>query len=300
MRHLVYRATGVLAAALLALAIGTCGGGNSGTGSPGVPTVPVTPPAPTPTPGPTPDPPLSGSCAKLPPGDPSASCQKEPPDFEQDVEEAIQTLQAQEPSIFDGDVVISVGAYYVGLIRILDGKGLCAASDGEELGVARTSGYNEQYDILTSRNQVRHAPTSYRTTCFPSAVPPAQAPLPPNQAGCPLPSSREVACSRELAGRYYNDVQAAVDQIQKDKPELFDFTDTAPATNNPRLKDLNAYLEGVVEILRQKGYCAITGEEIGVKKDTNDFNEQYDIELSGQYVRSGPGMYRSSCYPAAF
>jgi hypothetical protein len=299
MRDLIRRGSGVLLAATVAIALGTCGG-SGGSGSGGGPTVPVPPPMPTPTPGPTPDPPLSASCAKLPPGDPSASCQQEPPDFEDAVEEAIQTLQAQEPSIFTGDVVVSVGAYYVGIIRILDGKGLCAATDGEELGVARTTGYNEQYDVLTSRNQVRHAPTAYRTTCFPSAVPIAQAPLPPNQAGCPLPSSREVACSREYEGRYYNDVQAAVDQIQKDRPELFDFTDTAKGTDWPRLKDLNAYLDGVVEILRQKGYCAITGEEIGVKKDTNEFNEQYDIELSGQYIRSGPGMYRSTCYPAAF
>jgi hypothetical protein len=151
---------------------------------------------PTPTPGPTPDPPLSASCAKLSPGDSNPPCRREPPDFEADVDVAIQALQRDQPEIFSGDVVVSAGAYYVGLIKQLDRKGLCAATDGEELGVARNSSYNEQYDVLTSRSQVRRAPVSYRSTCTPSAVPIAQGPLPPNQSGCPLPASRE------LSGQY--------------------------------------------------------------------------------------------------
>lgn len=300
MTDLIRRGSGVLLVALVALALGTCGGGG-GSGSPGGPTVPVPTPAPTPTPGPTPDPPLSSSCAKLSPGSPNPACKDELPDFQADVDDAIRTLQAEQPSIFNGDVVVSVGAYYVGLIKLLDKKGLCAASDGEELGVASSSTYNEQYDILTARSQVRWGPTSYRTTCTPSAVPIAQGPLPPAQAGCPLPSSREVACSREPSPRYYDDVQAAIAQIQKDKPELFDFNDTAAGTDWPRVKDLKAYEQGVVDILRKQGYCGVApSEEIGVKKNTNAFSEQYDIELAGQYVRSGPGSYRTTCYPAAF
>jgi len=300
MSDLTRRGNGVLLAVIVALAVGRCGGGGGG-GSVGGPTVPVPPPAPTPTPGPTPDPPLSASCAKLSVGNPNADCRREVPDFATAVDEAIETLRGEQPQIFNGDLVVSVGGYFVGLIKVLDRKGLCAATDGEELGVAANSGYNEQYDVLTARRQVRYPPASYRSTCIPSVIPIAEGPLPPPQAGCALPSSREIACSREDFGRYYEDVQAAVEQIQKDKPELFDPSDTAAGTDWPRVKDINAYMEGVADILRKKGYCATgPGEEIGVKRGSNTFSELYDIDLSGQYIRTGPGSYRSTCFPASF
>jgi hypothetical protein len=51
----------------------------------------------------------------------------------------------------------------------------------------------------------------------------------------------------------------------------------------------------------KKGYCAKDdGEEIAVKRGSNTFSEQFDINLSDKYVRMGPGIYRTSCYPAAF
>ena len=139
----------------------------------------------------------------------------------------------------------------------------------------------------------------YRTTCTPSAVPIPQAALPPPVAGCPLPSSREVACGREPEGRYFGDVEAAIEQIQKDKPELFDFNDLWQG--GPAVRNLDAYHGGIAEILKAKGYCAkADGEEIAVKVGSNTFSEQYDVDYQGKYVRTGNGIYRSSCYPAAF
>jgi hypothetical protein len=197
-------------------------------------------------------------------------------------------------------VVLSVGAYYVGLIKILDRQGLCAEG-GEELAVARSSSYNEQYDVLTARSEVRFGPSSYRTTCSPSGVPLAAAPLPPPPAGCSLPSSREVACGREPEGKYYLDVEAAIKQVQQEKPELFDFSQRAPGTDNPKVLNLEAYHQAVADVLTKKGYCALAGtEEIGLKKGSNAFSEQYDINVADQYVRTGPSIYRVSCYPAAF
>ena len=35
-------------------------------------------------------------------------------------------------------------------------------------------------------------------------------------------------------------------------------------------------------------------------KNSNDFNDQYDIMISQGYVRRGAGSYRSTCSPAAF
>jgi len=59
-------------------------------------------------------------------------------------------------------------------------------------------------------------------------------------------------------------------------------------------------LPGDLDILVAKGYCALfDGEEIAVKR-TNEFSEQYDVNHSDRYLRTGPGSYRGSCYPAAF
>lgn len=293
------RAAGLALVALGALALGHCGGGGSGTG----PTTPTPPPVttPTPTPAPTAEPPLSQSCAKLPPGNRIAPCSPGAPEYQDIVDRAIRTLQAEQPAIFEGDQVLSVGAYYVGLIKILDRQGLCAATEGEELGVTDSASSNEQYDILSAQNRARFGPVSYRTTCRPSAVPiglPGPIPPPP---GCPLTSSREIACGREPEGRYHGHVEGAIAQIQKDKPELFDFNDFAPGTDSPAVKNIDAYFEGVVDIMIQKGYCARhDGEELQLKHGSNTFSEQYDIDYQHKYVRTGRGIYRASCYPAAF
>jgi len=293
------RAAGLTLAALAALALGHCGG-NSGAGPSTVPTPPVST-TPTPTPLPTSDPPISASCAKLPPGAANPPCSKQNPDYQEKVDKAIRTLQVEQPWIFDGDQVLSSGAYYVGVIKILDRDGLCADNDGEELGVTDGTGWNEQYHILTSQNRARFGPVSYMSTCTPSAVPIARAPLGPATPGCSLPPSREITCGREPEGKYVDDVNAAIQQIQKDHPEYFDFNDFAPGTSNPAIKNGPGYNQGVINILIKQGYCAHhDGEELGVKRGSNAFNEQYDIDFQGKYVRTGSGIYRSSCYPSAF
>jgi hypothetical protein len=64
--------------------------------------------------------------------------------------------------------------------------------------------------------------------------------------------------------------------------------------------DPNAYLSGVISQLSRRGFCArFDGEELAVK-NTNDFNEQYDILSSSNAVRSGGEAYRSTCSPAWF
>jgi len=299
MRLSASRAVGLTLIGLGALSLNVCGGGGS---SPGGPTQPTPPPVATPTPPPTIDPPLSASCTKLPPGSPTASCGKETPDFQAQVDAAIRTLQQEQPQIFAGDQVLSAGAYYVGLIKVLDRQGLCADTEGEELGVAKTASYNEQYDVLSAKNGARFGPVSYRSTCSPSAVPLPTRGLPPQQAGCPLAPSLEIACGREPEGKYYVEVEAAITQILKEKPELFDFTDTAPGTDFVRIRDYAAYTKGMVDIMTTKGYCAKhDGEELALKKGSNTSSEQYDVDLQGGlYIRRGGGIYRVSCYPAAF
>jgi hypothetical protein len=289
---------GLVLVATGALALGYCGGSGAGPTDP-----PTAPPVTTPTPAPTPvsDPPISESCAKLPPGSSNAPCDREEPEYLETVERAIRTLQGEQPAMFEGDQVLSVGGFYVGIIKVLDRQGICAVTEGEELGVTNRASSSEQYDILTAQGRARFGLNIYRTTCTPSVVPIPHGALPPSPAGCPLPPSREIACGREPEGRYLGHVEAAVAQIQKDKPELFDFNDTAQGTGWPAIRDIDAYFQGVIDILSKQGYCARhDGEEVAIKQGSNTLSEQYDVDYQHKYIRTGSGIYRTSCYPAAF
>ena len=291
----------VLAVAVVAVAtFSVCGGGGSSNDGP---TVPVPPPViePTPDPGPPPDPPLSASCEALPLGDPNVRCPFEAPTFQDEVDNAIRTLQNEQPDLFDqNEVVQAVGAYYVGLIQILDRQGLCAYYDGEELGVSNSANFNDQFDILTANNRMRIGEKTYRSTCRPSAIPVGKGPLPPSPEGCNLAPSREVACSRQVAGQFHHVVENAVQEVMDGQPELFNFNDVANG-NGPRILDLEAYTLAVVDRIRARGLCAKNDEleEIALKNE-NSFSEQYDIQFQDKYVRTGAGIYRSTCYPAAF
>lgn len=283
-----------MALVVAAFVSATCGGGGGE-----APTVPPGPPGPTPTPvaEPTPEP-LSASCERLGLGSPTYSCREGPATFNSDVEDAIDTLLAEHPEYFeDQDRVVNPGAYYAGLIRILDGKGLCAAFDGEELAVKETNDYNEQYRVLTSWGQIRRA---YKSTCTPAWFPVARSDPAPSPPGCALPPSTWAACGRPPDARYRGDVEAALDEVMAQRPELFDFEQLAPSSDWPLVKDIEAYHRAVVDALTARGYCGwYDGEEIQVKR-SNEFSEHYDINYADSYVRRGPGSFRSACYPAAF
>jgi hypothetical protein len=251
------------------------------------------------------DPPLSASCAALGVGvlHTETTCKDGNPTFLTEVVEAIHFLRNQRPEIFDGLRVLDVGAYYVELIRILDvHMGLCADFDGEELGVADSLEFNEQYDILSAKNDYRTSHRIYLGNCSPSVVPRPSRNLPPSHTGCSLPPSDLIACGRSPAGgQYYDAVEAAIDQLYEERPELFDPTKWAPGQGHPLIRNPAAYHEAMVEILRGQGFCAIfDGEEIQMKRGSNEFSEHYDVNYQDTYVRRGPGMFRGACYPAAF
>lgn len=297
----VRRFLGLAVAGVAVITLSVCGGGDSGSsGGPTAPAPPVTP-APTPEPLPTPAPLLSASCRALPLGDARAGCNKEQATFQQQMDDAIRTLQAEQPGLFDNNLVVqATGAYYLGLIEILDREGLCAFYDGEELGVTNTAEYNDQYDVLTAKNRMRIGETTYRSTCYPSAVPLDLGVPPPSGGNCSLPGSREIACSKQESGLFFGPVESAVNQVMEERPDLFDFDDFATG-NGPRVLDLAAYTQAVIDLLEPQGYCAKDdrGEELAIKNE-NGFSEQYDIQFADKYVRTGQGIYRSTCYPAAF
>ena len=283
------------ATAAVALTMVFCGGGGKG----GSPTQP--PPVATPTPTPTPPPayqPLSASCARLPLGSSTYRCDGSGATFMAQVNEAIDTLRAQHPEYFNpaGDHIVNVGAYYVGIIKLLDQQNLCATFDGEELLVKNTPDFSDQYKIQTSSKLISR---KYTATCYPAVFPLARDNPAPSPAGCTLPPSQEITCG-DLPSEYLGDVQDAITQVIKQRPELFDLTSHAKGHDDWYLvKDLQGYQLAVIDQLAKKGYCGRSGEEIEVKR-TNDFTENFDINFQDAYVRNGSGIYKGTCYPAAF
>jgi len=123
------------AVVVAALTLSVCGGDASNGTPPGGPSVPVTP---TPTPAalaPPAESPLAASCLSVSPGSTSYRCDERGANFQRELEEAISLLKAQKPEVFDGETVLNVGAYVVGIIKNLDTQGVVSTYDGEELVV---------------------------------------------------------------------------------------------------------------------------------------------------------------------
>jgi hypothetical protein len=265
---------------------------------------PVPTPVPTPTPIPTPNLPGMASCSKLPMGtETGVTCDRSGATFLEEVQTAIAELQRDQPAIFEdapgGTLIVSPGRFFVGVIDNLDKKGICAGFDTEELQVKTSNAFNDQFALRTSRGFLRTDPSIYRATCSPAAFPLPPPPFLANN-GCRLAPSRELACSREREYFFLGDVEASIDQVMKEHPEVFDFTTHAPGLEWPGVRDFEKYHEFVVQALIAKGYCAIfDSEEVQVKKESR-FSEHYDIHLGDGYVRRGEGAYRSTCWPAAF
>jgi len=130
--------------------------------------------------------------------------------------------------------------------------------------------------------------------------PPSPTPEPPvSVRGCGLPASGPwQRCPYELP-LFAFEMNEAIAQVQNEVPELFDFDDWQGGLSY-RVLDRERYHDEVVARLEGMGFCAVwDGEEVGVK-NSNDFNEQYQVMTSLGYVRWGAGAYRSTCFPAWF
>jgi hypothetical protein len=296
------RLAGVAVAALASF-LSVCGGG--GKSQPAAPA--TTPPPPVtapPAPQATPD--ALFSCP-LGDGTTAYGCQRTSPAFLNEVDTAINQLVQEHPEVFDltdqlgdgGFKVVSPGQYYVGVMRNLQHMGFCANFDGEEMQVKNSNNFNDQYHIMISSGYVRRGASSYRTTCTPASFPIGGSNLPGQRRDCSLPPSREIACGRET-NSYLADVDQSISSLAQKHPELFNFGDTQSGTDWFKVVNVQGYIDGMIDEMIAKGYCAMwDGEELVAKK-SNDYTDHYDILTGDDHVRRGEGSYRVTCYPAAF
>jgi hypothetical protein len=116
---------------------------------------------------------------------------------------------------------------------------------------------------------------------------------------CPLGKGDVDAECSSRVNIHLADVEAAIDTLVKDRPELFNLTDEA-SPGSYRVLDNEEYFSGVIANLQAKGFCAAKlGEQLQVKA-SNDLSEEYDILLSSGHIRRGVGSYLKTCTPAAF
>jgi hypothetical protein len=135
----------------------------------------------------------------------------------------------------------------------------------------------------------------------PSPTPePSPTPPPPTGGSCSLPPSNppNPVCGKGSPS-FLGDLESAITQVTKENPELFDFGDKV-CEDCYRVTNVNRYITEVMERLSARGLCTLfDGEDLQIK-NSNDFNDGYDIITANSYIRRGPGCYLGSCRPSGF
>jgi len=146
----------------------------------------------------------------------------------------------------------------------------------------------------------------------PAATPPPAAPAPGNPTPapggggggggtCPLPAGTfNENCSMQ-AQTFLARVEAAIDEVVRTDPQAFNLNRTrGGCANCYQVVDPTRYVNRVAQAITKNGVCGYyDGEELGVKS-SNQFNDQYDILTSDNFIRRQGGAYRSTCRPAWF
>lgn len=143
----------------------------------------------------------------------------------------------------------------------------------------------------------------------PTSPTPAPTTLPtPGDGGisassCPIGKGSVDAPCQKLSPRLLDQLQAAIDRLVRDHPEIFNRADEDGAHSGQYLVlKSDEYLDGVISNLRAAGLCAerTMDRERIVAKITNDFSEEWDVITSRGYIRRGRGSYIQTCTPASF
>jgi hypothetical protein len=135
-------------------------------------------------------------------------------------------------------------------------------------------------------------------TPTPTPVPAATARL----LGCSLPPGGGSGedCPQE-SPTFMAEVEQAIDLAIAEHPEMINTQRARGCANCYQVLDTHNFPEEVGRNLEKRGLCTkYDGEELAVK-NTNGFNDQYDILLAEGYIRrETTGAYRVTCYPAWF
>jgi len=133
----------------------------------------------------------------------------------------------------------------------------------------------------------------------PTTAPPATQPTPPpttcSRLGYVSPSN---SCSPE-ASTFQDQVEQAMNLLVAQHPEIFILSETSGG-GQYRVRSPGRYYVGLIKNLEDQGICAgFDGEELQVK-NTNSFNDQFQVMTSAFFMRRGKGAYRTTCQPAVF
>jgi hypothetical protein len=122
----------------------------------------------------------------------------------------------------------------------------------------------------------------------------------PTGGTCPLPAGQwNENCSMQ-SQTFLGRVEAAIDEVIATDPGAFDTSRTRGCANCYFVRDPTRYVNRVAQAITKNGVCGYyDGEELAVK-NTNNFNDQYDILTSDMFIRRQGGSYRSTCRPAWF
>lgn len=149
------------------------------------------------------------------------------------------------------------------------------------------------------------SPSSPPPPTTPTTTQPTTA-VDPSLFTCKLGQGSDTFDCLKQDARLYGHVVAAIDQLIKQKPQLFDLEDEIiPGSGDYRVVDRDGYLDGVVINLQKMGLCAerdasdYNYERISVKAD-NLASEEYDIITGAGYTRQNAGIYLTTCVPATF
>jgi hypothetical protein len=137
-----------------------------------------------------------------------------------------------------------------------------------------------------------------QATPTPAATP---APDPPKAAGCGVGrgTGSGHGCPRQSPS-FLKEVESAMDQLVREEPGLFDTRRTRGCGNCYQVLDPTRYVNRMAELMAERSLCGhYDGEELAVK-NSNAFNDQYDILTADMFMRRQGGSYRSTCYPAWF
>jgi len=145
------------------------------------------------------------------------------------------------------------------------------------------------------------APTVAATpTPAPTPTPGPLSVIPP----CPLPASNPGAGASCTAPktRLSVAVNAAIDRVIAERPDLFNFADV---DGGPRILNLDAYMTAVVAAINLGGQCGHVDPEgeIGIKEN-NTYNEQWIVASKAGYNPPAGNWvkrkYVGACTPAVF